>query len=410
VTDATRDVTLPGAVLRPRPGHAPLDTDRPYIHGLFLSSTARAYLDNMRPSRARSGLLPRSLTRREIEERLDTMIRRGGEEAASRLRDEARAIADSLGMAKEFAELDSLIGTLLGTRDAKLRAPAAVARKRRRPFDPQRLELFATLQDALRQFPPLARLAPSRSSESSATLAFFEAYFSNFIEGTEFAVKEAADIVFNNVIPADRPDDAHDILGTWRIASNDGEMKTTPRDFDSLVRLLKTRHATIMAGRPDKHPGEFKTADNRAGSTVFVAADLVLGTLEQGFSYYTSLETPFQRAVFMKFLVAEVHPFADGNGRTTRLMMNAELVASAEERIVIPTVFRTNYLSALKALSLNRIPAPLVDVLAFTQKWTAAVNWTSVDETTRELEACNAFIKSDVADHEGKRLLMPFAR
>jgi hypothetical protein len=303
-----------------------------------------------------------------------------------------------------------LIGTLLGTRDAKLRAPAAVARKRRRPFDPQRLELFATLQDALRQFPPLARLAPSRSSESSATLAFFEAYFSNFIEGTEFAVKEAADIVFNNVIPADRPDDAHDILGTWRIASNDGEMKTTPRDFDSLVRLLKTRHATIMAGRPDKHPGEFKTADNRAGSTVFVAADLVLGTLEQGFSYYTSLETPFQRAVFMKFLVAEVHPFADGNGRTTRLMMNAELVASAEERIVIPTVFRTNYLSALKALSLNRIPAPLVDVLAFAQKWTAAVNWTSVDETTRELEACNAFIKSDVADHEGKRLLMPFAR
>ena len=136
----------------------------------------------------------------------------------------------------------------------------------------------------------------------------------------------------------------------------------------------------------------------------------MLGTLEQGFSYYTSLETPFQRAVFMKFLVAEVHPFADGNGRTARLMMNAELVASAEERIVIPTVFRTNYLSALKALSLNRIPAPLVDVLAFAQKWTAAVNWTSVDETTRELEACNAFIESDVADHEGKRLLMPSAR
>ena len=225
VTDATRDVMLPGAVLRPRPGHAPLDTDRPFIHGLFLSSTARAYLDNMRPSRARSGLLPRSLTRREIEERLDTMIRRGGEEGASRLRDEARAIADSLDMAKEFAELDSLIGTLLGTRDAKLYAPAAVARKRRRPFDPQRLELFATLQDALRQFPPLARAGPSRSSESRATLAFFEAYFSNFIEGTEFAVKEAADIVFNNVIPADRPDDAHDILGTWRIASNDGEIR-----------------------------------------------------------------------------------------------------------------------------------------------------------------------------------------
>lgn len=409
MTDATRDVTLPGAVLRPRPGHSSLDTDRPFIHGLFLSSIARAYLDNMRPSRARSGLLPRNLTRREIEERLDTLIRRGGEEAASRLRDEARAIAGRLDMAREFAGLDALIGTLLGTRGAKLHASVAVARKRQRPFDPQRLELFATLQDALRQYPPRARLAPDRSSERKATLAFFEAYFSNFIEGTEFAVKEAADIVFNDVIPADRPDDAHDILGTWRIASNDSEMKTTPRDFDPLVRLLKTRHATIMDGRPDRRPGEFKTVDNRVGATLVVAPDLVLGTLEQGFSYYTSLETPFQRAVFMKFLVAEVHPFADGNGRTARLMMNAELVAAAEERIVIPTVFRANYLSALKALSLNRIPAPLIDVLAFAQKWTAAVNWTSVDETTKEIEACNAFIKSDVADQEGKCLLMPSA-
>ena len=35
-------------------------------------------------------------------------------------------------------------------------------------------------------------------------LAFYEAYFSNFIEGTEFDVIEAADIVFNNVIPRDR--------------------------------------------------------------------------------------------------------------------------------------------------------------------------------------------------------------
>ena len=32
-------------------------------------------------------------------------------------------------------------------------------------------------------------------------LPFFEAYFSNFIEGTEFAVDEAAEIVFKGHIP-----------------------------------------------------------------------------------------------------------------------------------------------------------------------------------------------------------------
>jgi fido (protein-threonine AMPylation protein) len=35
----------------------------------------------------------------------------------------------------------------------------------------------------------------------------------------------------------------------------------------------------------------------------------------------------------MMFLISEVHPFADGNGRIARIMMNAELVAAGEERI-----------------------------------------------------------------------------
>ena len=50
------------------------------------------------------------------------------------------------------------------------------------------------------------------------------------------------------------------------------------------------------------------------------------------------------------FLIAEVHPFADGNGRCGRIMMNAELVAANQARVIIPTVYRNNYLSGLKAL------------------------------------------------------------
>ena len=79
-----------------------------------------------------------------------------------------------------------------------------------------------------------------------------------------------------------------------------------------------------MAGRPEALPGEFKAEENRAGLTVFVAPDLVPGTLAEGFALYRSLESPFERAVYMMFLVSEVHPFADGNGRIARVMMNAE--------------------------------------------------------------------------------------
>jgi hypothetical protein len=46
---------------------------------------------------------------------------------------------------------------------------------------------------------------------------------------------------------------------------------------------LKSRHARIMGGRPDKWPGRFKADPNRAASTMFVVPELVAGTLTKGF-------------------------------------------------------------------------------------------------------------------------------
>lgn len=407
VTRSGGEVRLPGIVLRPRRGVGPTASDRPFLDRLHLSSTARAFLENMRPSRARRDLLGRTLTRLEIEERLDALIRHSGEDAARRLRDDVRAAAAGLGMPREAAALDGLIASLLGTGKGALRAPAALARQRGRPFDPDRLELFRTLHGALRSRPPVTRLAPDRGTEARSTLAFFEAYFSNFIEGTEFAVEEAAGIVFRGVIPAERPRDAHDVLGTWRIVSDAAEMRRTATGAALFLRLLKARHRTIMQSRPDVRPGAFKLAGNRAGSTFFVAPELVTGTLERAFELHRSLETPFERAVFAMFLVSEVHPFADGNGRTARIMMNAELQAADEERIVIPTVYRANYLSALRALSRTGRPEPLIRVLDYAQRWTAAIGWGAVPETQRELDACDAFVDPDVAEQEGRRLRMP---
>ena len=407
VSERGRTTELPGIVLRPRRGPGPITSDMPFVSGLHLSSRARTFLENMRPSRARSGRVPRTLRRAEVEERLDRLIRTAGDAAANRLRDDARDIAAELGLETEAAHLDALIGSRLGTRRSRLDSPVAIARSRDRPYDPDRMELFHTLQRELRNRPPTVRPAPARSGEGSRTQAFFETYFSNFIEGTEFLVEEAVRIVFEGEIPRHRPADAHDVAGTWRVVSDIGGMGRTPEDYGEFTSLLRERHGRIMAGRPETLPGEFKVEENRAGLTVFVAPDLVAGTLAQGFALYRSLESPFERAVYMMFLVSEVHPFADGNGRIARVMMNGELAAGGEERIILPTVFRGNYLAALRALSRTGRPGPLVGVLDYAQRWTRAVAWTSLDETRRELEACNAFLDSAEAEAEGRRLRMP---
>jgi hypothetical protein len=62
------------------------------------------------------------------------------------------------------------------------------------PYDPQRLDPLQRLHAELAG-------APLVSPTDGPALPFFEAYFSNFIEGTEFAVEEAADIVFNCTSP-----------------------------------------------------------------------------------------------------------------------------------------------------------------------------------------------------------------
>lgn len=392
-----RDTQLPGLLFRPRKGPPALESDRPFIGGARLASTARAYLENMRPSRTRGGRLGRTLRRDEIEERLDALIRRQGEVAVKRLRDEARAIAPQLGLESEFAALDKLIGALLGTRKAEAKSSLAKARMAGSPFDPDRVRLFEALFAALRDTVPVDRPATEQTNAARTTLSFFEAYFSNFIEGTEFSVEEAERIVFEGVIPQERPDDAHDVLGTYRIVSDLTEMQRLPVGFEDFLALLRRRHAMFMEARPDKNPGTFKTQSNRAGTTIFVAPDLVNGTLEQGFAFLNGLSAPFHRAVFMTFLVSEVHPFVDGNGRAARIMMNAELIAKAQERIIVPTAYRIDYLGALRALSQGGNTTPLIRMLDYAQRYTHAIDWRELAVARRMLTETGAFREGDEA-------------
>ena len=60
-------------------------------------------------------------------------------------------------------------------------------------------------------------------------------------------------------------------------------MRTTPDSLDELLTLLRRRHARVLEGRPGARPGRFKEKRNRAGSSVFVDPDHVVGTFRAGF-------------------------------------------------------------------------------------------------------------------------------
>ncbi len=72
------------------------------------------------------------------------------------------------------------------------------------------------------------------------------------------------------------------------------------------------------------------------------------------FSPTVALTHPFAKAAYMMFVISEIHPFLDGNGRIARVMMNAELTSAAQTKIIIPTVYREDYLGGLRRLSRNK--------------------------------------------------------
>lgn len=403
---ADRTIELPALTIRLVRGPGPLAGDQEFVGGLHYASRPRALLESLRPSRAR-GTAARGLKREAIEELLDRELAVHGEERLNEIRERARLLVEPLDAHAEFELLNRLVGQLLGSRGERARTPTARARQAVPPYDAVRLATFERLHAALLAPLPL-RPDPAPTGAAFRNLAFLDAYFSNFIEGTEFEIDEARDIVFDGRIDAQRPADSHDVLGTYRLVGNADFMHAGMRALPNAAAFetrLRHAHAVIMGGRPEAGPGELKSKVNRAGNTLFVEPSLVRGTLAQGFLIARSLENAFARAVALMFVISDVHPFVDGNGRVARAMMNAELVAAGLCRVLIPTVYREDYLGGLRKLTRQGEPDAFIAVLEYAQRVTAWVDYATLDGAIARLRRCHAF--DDEAT--GTRLRIPRA-
>jgi Fic family protein len=393
----TKKIELPGITIRFMEGLPAIEGDNPFSGELFVAQQERAFLENLQSSR-QIGPTSKTITLPEIENKLEQIVQVKGEEGLNLFRDKAREIANKLGMQSEFDKLNKLISALLTTKPSKiLTSPLAVARALGNPYDKHRLELFEKLFVELQQQPYKESQDRNKETNAFRNFAFFEAYFSNYIEGTIFEIEEAKSIIQTETPIPNRDEDSHDILGTYRLVSNQTEMSTTPSNPDELLNILQYRHQILLGARTSKKPGQFKDKNNRAGETHFVDHTLVRGTIIKGFDYYQALQEPFAKAAYIMFMISEIHPFLDGNGRIARVMMNAELVKANQTRIIIPTVYRDDYLGALRRLTRNDDPAAYIRMLQRAQEFSASLLASDMQALENHLTLCNAFKEHDEA-------------
>jgi hypothetical protein len=258
----------------------------------------------------------------------------------------------------------------------------------------ERRNRFEQLADYLRgtALPAIPDVAPTGAAK--VHFAFLESYFSNYVEGTRFSIEEAQNIVLRNQIIGQRPKDSHDVLGVFRLAVTSPQRDTLPPPGEAFLLGLQERHADMLKNRPEAEPGHIKTEANYAGSTKFVEPGFVRGTFQEYSPLALSIPEGLGRAIFYAFLVAEIHPFVDGNGRLSRLMMNAELSRLGLCRIIIPTLYHPQYVDCTKRLTNNNEPQAMVRAIAKMAVWCAQFAYSDITTVVAQMRACNAMEES----------------
>ena len=387
-----RTIDLPGLTITVFKGASPQTGDMP-MQGkdLYFPSEARQLMENLVTGR---GAQKKAVGKEAVESRLLGICNSRGEDALNRLRDLARELAPLLNLEKEFSVLDGLIGSILHTRPSILVTREGKALTAATPYDSDRLALFEKLATELRSNQLSQVASVIKSEKARLNFSFLESYFSNFIEGTEFDVQEARGFVLEGKPIESRPKDSHDILGVFRQAHNPAWANQTLAIGESVIGQIRARHADQMTERPEVGPGEFKVHANRAGNTEFVAPALVRGTLIEATKILPTVPAGIARALMAMFTVSEVHPFTDGNGRLARLVMNAELSVVGACRIIVPTLFREEYLDCLRVLTREGQPGPFINAMQKIQEWTAAFDYSNIDNVINLMSECNAFERS----------------
>jgi hypothetical protein len=123
-----------------------------FVPALSRSAFPRQLLENLTETRS-TAQEAKSLGPEWVEEQLCKELERRGEDALNNLRDQARSVAPTLGLEKEFLILDKKIGAVLSTQtiEGNLSSPLAIATAKNKPFDSSRQILFEALASYLKQ-------------------------------------------------------------------------------------------------------------------------------------------------------------------------------------------------------------------------------------------------------------------
>lgn len=132
---------------------------------------------------------------------------------------------------------------------------------------------------------------------------------------------------------------------------------------------IKSLHQLILKSIDDVNAGRYRTINVRiAGASHFPPDQVMVPELMERFINWYQTEAanlhPVERAARVHSDFVRIHPFVDGNGRTSRLLMNLELMKAGYPPAILPFESRLAYYEALDADHAQGNREPFLSLIA----------------------------------------------
>lgn len=148
------------------------------------------------------------------------------------------------------------------------------------------------------------------------------------IEGAELTEDEVREIMQSprrkGVLPPNRSREEQEARNAQKVMSYVVKTLTDDRNMPLTEKLVRALHRITTKGinYPNNTPGQYRTHDLAVGSYLPPRGEDVIRLMREFIKWFNSGPPanwdPIIRAIIAHFYVVSIHPFGDGNGRTSR--------------------------------------------------------------------------------------------
>lgn len=182
----------------------------------------------------------------------------------------------------------------------------------------------------------------------------------NAIEGNSLTYEETDSVLRGKFPPKARKKDIQEVKNMKKCVD-------FLFDYDGAINepmVLKLHFIELPGVLPDA--GKYRTVNVRVGNYFPPVFQEVPGKMEKFFEWYrkaVKATCPFELAALTHLKFVRIHPFRDGNGRMSRLLMNFVLLRNGYPLLNIFDAEKILYYLVLKKVDFSKREKPFVDYL-----------------------------------------------